>query len=240
MLDEIREIRGEVNELAAAFSPASWLTEWEKNPYALDPFIDQLRQLRARPARQRAARQTRMQEDMESVKESCEPTLAARPVTRAAPAHARRRGRSRVLRHVLPWLGLVLLLPPTYLTARWIDVFNAVSGDDARLAAFTSGCPHWLQDPMTSTLVALLCSAAGDDGRAGRPGGRHRPAAGDLRRGGHVRPGARVVVGLDPAVKGTRVDPGDPRRAEAPDLSPHGAVRLGLTRGTVPWGRPWP
>ena len=49
MLDEIREIRGEVDELAAAFSPASWLTEWEKNPYALDPFIDQLRQLRARP-----------------------------------------------------------------------------------------------------------------------------------------------------------------------------------------------
>ena len=28
------------------------------------------------------------------------------------------------------------------------------------------------------------------------------PAAGDLRRGGHVRPGARVVVGLDPAVRG--------------------------------------
>ena len=87
MLDEIREIRGEVDELAAAFSPASWLTEWEKNPYALDPFIDQLRQLRARPARQLAARQTRMQEEMESVKESCEQTLAARPVTRAAPAH---------------------------------------------------------------------------------------------------------------------------------------------------------
>ena len=38
--------------------------------------------------------------------------------------------------------------------------------------------------------------------------------------------------------KGPRVDPGDPRRAEAPDLSPHGAVRLGLTRGKVPWGRP--
>ena len=87
MLDEIREIRGEVDELAAAFSPASWLTEWEKNPYALDPCIDQLRQLRARPARQRAARQKRIQEEMESVKESCEQTLAARPVTRAAPAH---------------------------------------------------------------------------------------------------------------------------------------------------------
>ena len=85
--DGTREIRGEVAELAAAFSPASWLTEWEKNPYALDPFIDQLRQLRARPARQLAARQKRMQEEMESVKESCEQTLAARPVTRAAPAH---------------------------------------------------------------------------------------------------------------------------------------------------------
>ena len=72
---------------AAAFSPASWLTEWEKNPYALDPCIDQLRQLRARPARQRAARQKRIQEEMESVKESCEQTLAARPVTRASPAH---------------------------------------------------------------------------------------------------------------------------------------------------------
>ena len=54
-----------------------------------------------------------------------------------------------MLRHVLPWLGLVLLLPPTYLTARWIYVFNAVRGYDARLAAFTSGFPHWLQDPMT-------------------------------------------------------------------------------------------
>ena len=46
-----------------------------------------LRQLRARPARQLAARQKRIQEEMESVKESCEQTLAARPVTRAAPAH---------------------------------------------------------------------------------------------------------------------------------------------------------
>ena len=88
----------------------------------------------------------------------------------------------------------------------WIYVFNAVSGYDARLAAFTSGFPHWLQDPYDEHpgRAAVLGGRDGgrDDGRAGRPGGRHRPAAGDLRRGGHVRPGARAVVGLDPAVRG--------------------------------------
>ena len=69
MLDEIREIRGQVDELASAFFPASWLTAWEKDTYALDPFVDRLRQLRARHARQLAARQQRIQEEPERVKE---------------------------------------------------------------------------------------------------------------------------------------------------------------------------
>ena len=66
-----------------------------------------------------------------------------------------------MLRHVLPWLGHVLLLPPTYLTARWIYVFNAVRGYDARLAAFTSGFPHWLQDPGRAAVLGGLVVVTG-------------------------------------------------------------------------------
>ena len=61
---------------------------------------------------------------------------------------------------VMPAAGFVLLLPPVYLTARWIYVFSDVSGPANRLAAFTSGLPSGLQDPLVITLVALVCASA--------------------------------------------------------------------------------
>ena len=61
---------------------------------------------------------------------------------------------------VLPILGFILLVPPAYFIARWIRIFNEVSGHDERLAEFGSILPRGLQDPLASTLFALACAAA--------------------------------------------------------------------------------
>ena len=75
MLDELR---GPVDELASALSPSSWFAEWEKNKYALGPFVERLRQLRARQERKLAAMQKRVEQERANVKEDFEQTLAER------------------------------------------------------------------------------------------------------------------------------------------------------------------
>lgn len=62
--------------------------------------------------------------------------------------------------NVLPVLGLVLLVPPVYLLARWIRIFSAFSSHEERVAAFSSTLPGVLQEPMMSTLFAAACAAA--------------------------------------------------------------------------------
>ena len=62
--------------------------------------------------------------------------------------------------NVLPVLGLVLLVPPAYFLARWIRIFNQISGHDERVEAFGSILPGVLQNPMASTLFAAASAAA--------------------------------------------------------------------------------
>ena len=62
--------------------------------------------------------------------------------------------------NVLPVLAIVLLVPPMYLTARWIRIFNDVSGHEDRVAEFVSILPRALRDPVASTLFALVCAVA--------------------------------------------------------------------------------
>ena len=92
--------------------------------------------------------------------------------------------------NVLPILGFVLLVLPVYFIARWIRIFNEVSGHDERVAEFGSILPRVLQDPLASTLFALACAAA---------------AAAVLRRDALGRWGAVSVFRLDAAV--TERDP---------------------------------
>ena len=55
---------------------------------------------------------------------------------------------------------MVLLVPPAYFLARWIRIFNEMSGHNARVAEFGSIFPLVLQDPLASTLFAAACAAA--------------------------------------------------------------------------------
>ena len=63
--------------------------------------------------------------------------------------------------NVLPVMGVVLLLVPGYLTARWIRIVDNVGNHEARVAEFSSILPHVLRDPLVSTAFALACAAAG-------------------------------------------------------------------------------
>lgn len=68
----------------------------------------------------------------------------------------------------LPLLSTVLLAPPVYLIARWIRIFNETSAHEDRVEEFGSVLPGVLQDPLTSTLFAVVCAAtAGALGAAG-------------------------------------------------------------------------
>lgn len=60
---------------------------------------------------------------------------------------------------ILPYLGLALLIPPTYLIARWILIFNSGGGHDTSFSEFSSALPHALRDPVSITLFALVCAA---------------------------------------------------------------------------------
>ena len=46
-----------------------------------------------------------------------------------------------------------------YFIVRWIRIFNEISDHEDRVAEFGSVFPHVLQDPLTSTLFALVCAA---------------------------------------------------------------------------------
>ena len=74
----IDEIRSPVDELASVLSPSSWFTEWEKDKYAIGPFVKCLRQLRARQERDFAAMKERVEQETANVKEDFEQTLAER------------------------------------------------------------------------------------------------------------------------------------------------------------------
>lgn len=63
--------------------------------------------------------------------------------------------------NVLPVAGIVLLLLPGYLTARWIRIVDGGGSHEARVAEFGSILPHVLRDPLVSTAVALACAAVG-------------------------------------------------------------------------------
>ncbi len=63
--------------------------------------------------------------------------------------------------NVLPVPGVVLLLIPGYLTARWIRIFDGAGSNEARGAEFSSILPHVLRDPLASTALALACAPAG-------------------------------------------------------------------------------
>ena len=84
--DQFDELHATVAELAAALAPSSWLTAWAQHPYALPPFVECLRQLRARQERKRAVLQKRVEQDTATMKEWFEQALAA------AAAAARRAG----------------------------------------------------------------------------------------------------------------------------------------------------
>ena len=60
----------------------------------------------------------------------------------------------------LPILGLLLLVPPAYLLARWIHIFNQASSHEDRVAAFALIFPLVLRDPVPITLFAFVCAAA--------------------------------------------------------------------------------
>ncbi len=62
---------------------------------------------------------------------------------------------------VLPVTGVVLLLVPGYLTARWIRIFDGADSQEARVAEFSSILPRVLQAPLVSTAFALACAASG-------------------------------------------------------------------------------
>lgn len=61
---------------------------------------------------------------------------------------------------VLPVSGLVLLVPPVYLLAGWIRVFNALGSHEERVAAFESTLPGALREPTASTLFQAACAVA--------------------------------------------------------------------------------
>ena len=63
--------------------------------------------------------------------------------------------------NVLAVAGVVLLLIPVYLTARWIRVVGGEGNHEARVAEFSSILPPVLRDPLASTAFALVCAAAG-------------------------------------------------------------------------------
>ena len=67
--------------------------------------------------------------------------------------------KARAESNVLPVLGIVLLVLPVYLTARWIRIFNEIGDQERRVAEFSSILPGVLQDPLASTLLALVCAA---------------------------------------------------------------------------------
>ena len=54
----------------------------------------------------------------------------------------------------------MLLVPPSYFTARWIRIYYEVSGHEQRVAAFLSGFPGWLQDATVLTLVTFASATA--------------------------------------------------------------------------------
>ena len=60
---------------------------------------------------------------------------------------------------ILPLLSIVLLVPPVYFIVRWIRIFNEISVHEDRVAEFGSVLPGVLQDPLTSTLFAVVCAA---------------------------------------------------------------------------------
>ena len=62
--------------------------------------------------------------------------------------------------NALPALGIVLLGPPVYFVARWVRITREVANHDDRVAEFGSIFPRVLQDPLASTLLALVCAAA--------------------------------------------------------------------------------
>ena len=67
--------------------------------------------------------------------------------------------------NVLAVAGVVLLLIPAYLTARWIRIFDGGGSHEHshehRVAEFSSILPHLLRDPLASTAFALACAVAG-------------------------------------------------------------------------------
>lgn len=60
---------------------------------------------------------------------------------------------------VPPLLSTVLLAPPVYFIVRWIRIFNEKGTQEDRVADFGSVLPGVLQDPLTSTLFAVVCAA---------------------------------------------------------------------------------
>ena len=68
--------------------------------------------------------------------------------------------RSRLL-VLLPFVGLVLLIPPIFLFVRWILVFNRVTtGQADRVTEFLSIFPAVLRDAQVTTLITILFSAS--------------------------------------------------------------------------------
>ncbi len=74
----IDQIRSPVDELASLLSPSSWFTEWEKDKYAIGPFVKCLRQLRVRQERDLAAMKERIKQETANLKTHLEQMIAER------------------------------------------------------------------------------------------------------------------------------------------------------------------
>ncbi len=70
---------------------------------------------------------------------------------------AMRHGKSSML----PGIGVMMLLVPTYVTACWIFVFYQVDDHGERVAAFNAMLPTMLRSPVVSTVLSTLFAIGG-------------------------------------------------------------------------------
>lgn len=68
---------------------------------------------------------------------------------------------TRLESKVLHVVGILLLVIPVYLLARWIRISSLADSHEAAVAEFGSALPHVIRDPLASTLFALGCAAVG-------------------------------------------------------------------------------
>ena len=74
---------------------------------------------------------------------------------------------TRVEFRVLPVVGILLLLIPVYLLARWTRISSAADSHEAGVAEFGSTLPRMLQDPLVLDVPPVSYETATNDAQGG-------------------------------------------------------------------------